>query len=191
VPGPANDFFDVLKSVFPELPIVAEDLGIIDDPVRKLRDNYEIPGMRILQFAFGDDMADSEYIPHRLTPNAVLLTGTHDNDTTRSWFKKAGKTTRRNLRRYTGQQVSSRTAAKILSRMAYATVCNTVILPMQDVIGLGGTARMNNPGASGTNWQWRLQPGEFTKKMIRRLDNWVKWYGRQVETADDENNASY
>jgi len=179
VPGPANDFFDALHRAFPDLPLVAEDLGIIDDPVRKLRDDYDIPGMRILQFAFGEDMAGSEYIPHRLTPNAVLLPGTHDNDTTRGWFKSADKTIRRNFRSYIGERVIARNAAEVMSRIAYAAVCNTVILPMQDIIGLPASARMNNPAGGKGNWTWRMLPGQFKRKMIKRLKQWAEIYGRK------------
>lgn len=183
LPGPSNDFFDALRSAFPDLPFVAEDLGIIDDPVRNLRDDYNIPGMCILQFAFGNDMADSEYIPHRLTPHAVLFTGTHDNNTTRGWYKESDRTTRKNLRRYTGQRVTSREAPFVLSRMAYASVCNTVILPIQDVIGLPGSDRMNNPASGEGSWKWRMLPGEFTPEMIKRLKKWGKYYGRTPDSV--------
>jgi len=188
IPGPGNELFDAFKAAFPKLPFVAEDLRIIDEPVRQLRDDYDIPGMRVLQFAFGDDMASSEHIPHRLIPNTVLLTGTHDNNTTRGWFKEeAGKATRRHLRQYTGRQVSAREAPLVLSRMAYASIANTVILPMQDVLGLRGSARMNVPSQSSSNWSWRIEHGAFSRKIINRLAKWVRLYGRSAPKESIDN----
>jgi 4-alpha-glucanotransferase len=188
IPGPANDLFDAFKASFPALPFVAEDLGMIDDDVRKLRDDYDIPGMRVLQFAFGDDMADSEHIPHRLEPNTVLLTGTHDNNTTRGWFKEeADKATRKNLRRYIGQKVTAADVPRVLARLAYASVANTVILPMQDVLGLPATARMNTPSEVGANWKWRMRHGAFSQKKIKRLKKWVDCYGRAIPGEGDSN----
>ncbi|MBW8685685.1 4-alpha-glucanotransferase [Chitinophaga rhizophila] len=187
VSGPANDLFDALQSAFPDLPFVAEDLGLIDDDVRKLRDDYDIPCMRVLQFAFGDDMPTSEHILHQLERNTVLLTGTHDNNTTRGWFKEeADKKTRKNVRAYTGQEVTARTAPRILSQLAYASVANTVILPMQDILALPGSARMNIPATPSNNWTWRMEKGAFSEKIIKRLKKWVKCYGRSVEEEKEE-----
>jgi 4-alpha-glucanotransferase len=186
IAGPGNDFFDTLGEALEGLPFVAEDLGMIDDAVRKLRSDYGIPGMRVLQFAFGDDMATSEHIPHQLERNIVLLTGTHDNNTTKGWYKEeADKSVRRNLKKYTGQKVNPDKAHLVLSRMAYASVANTVILPMQDVLGMPGSARMNVPSSVGGNWRWRMQEGAFSKKLMKRLKKWVARYGRAVKSEVD------
>jgi len=177
--GPGKEFFEVLRAEFPGLPFVAEDLGEINQGVYDLRDQFELAGMKVLQFAFGKDMTLSAHIPHRFqTDNFVVYTGTHDNDTTIGWFdEEAGPAVRKNLEDYTGLAVSRKNIHRVLSRVAYASVAKTVILPMQDVLGLGGESRINKPASVGENWAWRMEelPGRGTEKRLRLL---ARLYGR-------------
>lgn len=179
-PGPGSDFFEVVQKQLGKLPFVAEDLGEIDQPVYDLRDAFGFPGMKVLQFAFGEDMPHSQSIPHGYTPNFFVYTGTHDNNTTRGWFRKdADKAIRKNVRKYIGQKVKGRNVHQVLSRMAYASVAKTVILPIQDVLGLDESARMNSPASTENNWLWRLQYGDLTVAEENWLRQWVLLYGRE------------
>jgi len=161
--GPRLDFFRVLLQELGDLPFVAEDLGEIDQPVYDLRDEFNFPGMKILHFAFGDDMPDSGYIPHNYTKNFIAYTGTHDNNTTRGWYRQdADANIRRKLNQYAGLEVTEHNVHYVLSRLAYASVAKTAILPLQDVLGLDETARINTPGSTTNNWAWRLVPGQLS-----------------------------
>jgi len=139
-----------------DIPILAEDLGVITPEVEALRDKFNFPGMKILQFAFGPDM-ETKFLPHNYIPNCVVLTGSHDNDTTRSYFEKVKK---EEYHIYEHAQVYLNyfgdDLVNELIRMAYASVANIVIIPMQDVLNLGGEARMNFPSRLGGNWAWRF-----------------------------------
>lgn len=177
--GPGSDFFKVLRTAFPDLPFIAEDLGKISPEVFLLRDEFGLAGMKVLQFAFGADISVSEHIPHRFdSSNFVVYTGTHDNDTTIGWYDhEAGKTERKHMKQYTGGAVTRNNVHHVLSRMAYASVARIVILPMQDILGLDGEARMNMPASIKGNWTWRMKgrPGKDIEKRLRSL---VKLYGR-------------
>ncbi|KAA8478939.1 4-alpha-glucanotransferase/malto-oligosyltrehalose synthase,TIGR02401 [Arcticibacter tournemirensis] len=178
-PGPGKDFFRTIQKKLGKLPFVAEDLGDIDAPVYELRDTFGFPGMKVLQFAFGDDMPQAIAIPHQYTQNFFAYTGTHDNNTTRGWFEKdADKTIRENLNDYTGVDVKAKNVHEVMARLAYASVAKTVIIPLQDVLGLDAKARMNSPATTENNWQWRLKPGELTGKEEEQLRKWVKIYNR-------------
>ncbi|MCH6574581.1 MAG: 4-alpha-glucanotransferase [Bacteroidetes bacterium] len=139
-----------------DVPILAEDLGVITPEVEALRDKFNFPGMKILQFAFGTDM-ETKFLPHNYIPNCVVLTGSHDNDTTRSYFEKVKKEEYHIYEHaqvylnYFGDDIVNE-----LIRMAYASVANIVIIPMQDILNLGGEARMNFPSRLGGNWAWRF-----------------------------------
>lgn len=178
-PGPGEDFFTLLKAEFPDLPFVAEDLGEINAGVYALRDDFKLPGMKVLQFAFGDKVGQSDYIPHNFaSDNFVVYTGTHDNNTTLGWFKKeASKAERKSLEKYAGYQVTGKNIVPLLTRMAYSSVAKLVILPMQDVLQLDNEARINTPGVGVGNWAWQMKqlPGPDTAEMLREL---VKLYGR-------------
>lgn len=182
--GPGKALFDVLNDAFPDLPFVAEDLGDIDQHVHALRDHYQLPGMRVLLFAFGDDMPDSEHIPHQYNQQVFAFTGTHDNNTCRGWFKQeADKKMKKNITRYTGLKASAKKIPLILSRLLYASVAGTVILPMQDILGLPARSRMNNPSVSTDNWKWRMEPSAFSQRHIKRLRRWVHYYGRNSRSS--------
>ncbi len=172
-PGPGIDFFTAVKHEFGQLPFIAEDLGDIDNPVIHLREQFHLPGMKVLQFAFGAGFSRSEHIPHHHEKNFIVYTGTHDNNTTRGWFDNdADELTRRSMEQYTGHEVPASDASSVLSRMAYASVASTVILPMQDVLNLDGTARMNLPATMNNNWIWKLITGQLNEEhemMLRHL----------------------
>jgi 4-alpha-glucanotransferase len=154
VKGPGQPFFDAIKSALGDnLPIIAEDLGVITPAVEALRDNNGLPGMKVLQFAFGGDASDP-YLPHNYEKNCVVYSGTHDNDTTKSWYDKAPENERDFVRRYLAHDGSN--VAWAFVRLANASVADTAIVPLQDVLGLGAEARMNTPGVAAGNWSWRV-----------------------------------
>ncbi len=178
-PGPGADLLQVLQKAFPAQPFVAEDLGQIDDAVLQLRDQFGWPGMKVLQFAFGDDMPASPHIPHQYTPHHFVYTGTHDNNTTLGWWQDdLSPEDRARLNTYAGQTVTQEDAPLVLGRMAYASVAHTAILPMQDVLALDGRARMNKPAEPAGNWLWRMLPGQFNDTVIQRLNAWTHIYNR-------------
>jgi len=156
VKAPGEKLFNTLKKYLGELPILAEDLGVITKPVEALRDKFGFPGMKILQFAFGTGM-ETKFLPHNFISNCVVYTGSHDNDTTRAYFEKEKKakndiyTHVQKYLDYYGEDIAQK-----LIRTAYASAANIVIVPMQDVLNLGGEARMNFPGKLGGNWTWRF-----------------------------------
>ncbi len=164
--GPREDFFHVLLGKFPMIPIIAEDLGIITQDVRDLMNRFGFPGMKILQFAFGDDMQNNPYLPHNYVQNCLVYTGTHDNNTTRGWFEyDAREEEKVNVAGYLGKETSSKTVHWDLIRLAMSSAADVAILPVQDVLGLGKPARMNVPGTLKGNWRWRL-PAQALKKSI-------------------------
>lgn len=179
VKGPSALFFDaIMKSTGP-LPIIAEDLGIITPAVETLRDSQGFPGMRILQFAFESDPTNP-YLPHNYsTPNTVVYTGTHDNNTTLGWFlsDKITEATRAKIRRYTNCNDDNLIPWQFV-RLALASIANTAILPLQDVLGFGGDCRMNTPSTSQGNWRWRCAPRFLTPELAARLKDEIVFYNR-------------
>ncbi|WP_374949208.1 malto-oligosyltrehalose synthase [Mucilaginibacter sp.] len=179
VTGPGNDFFNALVKEFGKLPFVAEDLGDIDEDVYKLRDDFKLPGMKVLQFAFGDDLPQSAYAPHHHGKNYFVYTGTHDNNTTLGWYNEdAGKTEKHNLKVYTGVDVSSKNINKVLIKAAFASVCKTAIVPAQDWLDLDETARMNTPAGEGENWTWRLTREQMADIPVKKMRKWTLLYDR-------------
>ena len=154
--GPGYALFEALKNGIGELPLIAEDLGTITPEVERLRDRCGFPGMKILQFAF-DSGADNAYLPHNHIPASVVYTGTHDNDTTRGWFGSLSKEQQERVCDYLQAQPETVLAAFL--RTAFSSVAQSVIIPMQDILGLDSTGRMNIPGVADNNWGWRLLPG--------------------------------
>jgi 4-alpha-glucanotransferase len=153
VPGPGRELFDALEAALGRLPIVVEDLGIITDDVRALRDELGYPGMAVLQFAFGGD-PNNPYLPIHHRQNQVVYTGTHDNDTTLGWWQSLPEPERENVRRELG--IDGSTIVDDLIRVAMESVAETAIIPMQDLLALGGEHRMNYPGRAEGNWVWRF-----------------------------------
>ncbi|MCU0706175.1 MAG: 4-alpha-glucanotransferase [Fimbriiglobus sp.] len=178
VDGPRSRLFEKLRADLGELPIIAEDLGLITPDVHELRQACGFPGMRVLQFALGGP--DNPYWPHNYEPNTVAYTGTHDNDTTLGWWTALGETDRKKLSDYIGHEV--REPDWDLIRMAWASVALLAIAPLQDVLGLGREARMNVPGVAGGNWEWRFRPDQFRPGMIERLTEWTERYHRRPGT---------
>jgi len=175
VPGPGKSLFDAVRNALGELPLVAEDLGHITAEVHELRKAIGVPGMKILQFAFAQ--IDSPHLPHNYTPETVVYTGTHDNDTAQGWYDQASDVERRTAMAYLG--IDSETdAAWALIRAAFTSVAETAIVPVQDVLSLGSDARMNLPGAKHDNWSWRLRPGALTRAHAERLQNLATISGR-------------
>jgi 4-alpha-glucanotransferase len=179
VPGPGNAVFDAIATALGGgVPVIAEDLGLITDEVRRLLAQTGFPGMKVLQFAFGGG-TDNLYLPHNFTdPNCVVYTGTHDNDTTSGWFASASEHERDFVRRYLGSDGT--TIAFDVMRLALGSVARTAIVPLQDVLGLGSEARMNTPGAAEGNWEWRVRPEQVDERHARRLAELTEVYGRAV-----------
>jgi 4-alpha-glucanotransferase len=178
--GPGAEFFNAVKEALGDVPFVAEDLGEINDKVLELRDAFGLPGMKILQFAFGDDIGASDYIPHNYSSNFIAYTGTHDNNTTKGWFRQeVDEGTKRRLEQYTGMLVSEDNINAVLSRMAYGSVAATVILPMQDVLNLDEGGRMNTPSSGSNNWGWRLLPKQLALTHENSLKEWTEIYNRR------------
>jgi 4-alpha-glucanotransferase len=176
---PVKDFLDTLNKHFPRLPIVAEDLGVITPDVREVMDHFALPGMKVLVFAFGEDHPMHPYLPHTHEKNFLVYTGTHDNNTVRGWFEEeASPEDKRRLFSYLGREVPVEEIHWTLIRLAMMSVARWVILPMQDVLGLGGEARMNRPSIAHGNWEWRLRPGEITPWVSERLLEMTEIFGR-------------
>ena len=176
-PSPGADLFASLKRNLGELAIVAEDLGVITPDVEELRDTFGFPGMQVLQFAFGGG-SFSTMLPHDFLHNTAVYTGTHDNDTTVGWFSSRSDQERAFILAYvnsTGYDI-----AWDMIRLAFSTVGVLAVVPMQDVLRLGSSARMNLPGQVGGNWTWRYLPGDVTQEHVRNLQCLAKIYGRAV-----------
>ena len=174
VPGPGLALFSALSAQIGDLPIIAEDLGIITPDVEHLRDTLGLPGMKVLQFAFNDPT--NPYLPHNHVPNSVVYTGTHDNDTTRGWWERATDDERTFVRRYLDRPVTDPSWNMI--RTALSSVSALAMLPVQDVLGLGSEHRMNVPGTEEGNWEWRLTSDALTPDLAARLRGLTELYGR-------------
>ena len=183
VKGPGQPFFDALEGALGELPIMAEDLGVITPGVERLRDDNGLPGMKVLQFAFAADASDP-YLPHNYPKNSVVYTGTHDNDTTTGWYAKAPEAERNLLRRYLARGDDN--VAWELMRLAQASVADIAIAPLQDVLGLGDEARMNTPGREGGNWSWRFGWGDIPEWVASEMRDMAEVYGRVIGEGDGE-----
>lgn len=165
VPGPGADFFQVLKVNLGELPIIAEDLGEITADVDELREKFDLPGMKILVFAFSE--ADNGFLPHKHTQNCVVYTGTHDNDTVMGWYRRVSESERDLARRYLARD--GHDIAWDLIRAAWGSVAVFSITTMQDLLSLGNEARMNYPSQASGNWVWRVKSEAFTESLRLRM----------------------
>jgi 4-alpha-glucanotransferase len=174
--APGEELFDAIKQKLGKLPVLAEDLGIITPEVEALRDKYEFPGMKVLQFAFGSDPGNP-FLPFNYSRNFVVYTGTHDNDTTVGWFNQANDYEKQNLLLYLGC-VSPEGIHWDLIRLALSSIANQAIIPLQDILGLGTEARMNFPSTAEGNWDWRYEPKALTEQLSDRLKILTKLYGR-------------
>jgi malto-oligosyltrehalose synthase/4-alpha-glucanotransferase len=177
--GPGEHFFEILKKEIGSLPFVAEDLGDNMEVVYQLREKVDLPGMKVLQFAFGENMAQAVDAPHNFNSNCIVYTGTHDNNTTVGWYKQEiTSEDRKRLESYSNTTVKAENVHDILSRIAYASVAKIVILPMQDILGLDEQARLNKPGTGKNNWLWQLKAGQLTDAIEQKLKEWTIFYNR-------------
>ncbi|KAF5081868.1 4-alpha-glucanotransferase [anaerobic digester metagenome] len=179
VDAPGRDLFTLLARSRPCLPIIAEDLGHITPDVHEMMAYFGFPGMKILTFGFAGDVAHNPHAPHNITEGSVAYTGTHDNNTVRGWFERETSEEQKNLLfRYIGGPVSGDEIHRILIRLAMLSPADTVIVPMQDVLGLGEEARMNRPGTREGNWEWRLRPDQAGEEGMREFAEVTGIYGR-------------
>ncbi len=176
---PSRDFFSRLSRRFACLPVIAEDLGVITPDVREVMRRFRFPGMKLLLFAFGDDLPKNPYAPHNHVPDCVVYTGTHDNNTARGWLEtEASDADRARLTRYLGRSVPVDEIAEVMVRLAMRSVANLCIIPMQDVLGLGADARMNRPAITEGNWVWRVRENQLTEGVAEWLAEMADVYGR-------------
>ncbi len=179
VEAPGQQLFDVLASRFPSLDVIAEDLGLITADVEALRDRYRLAGMKVLQFGFG---TESAHAISEFRPNVVAYTGTHDNDTARGWFDSRPEDDPAELETAIEELGSSaETFAWDLVAAVMESVANTAIIPVQDLLGLGTEARMNEPGTTADNWKWRLLPGQLDADIVERMARLTVESGRARE----------
>ena len=186
VKTPGTDFFKIVKKEFPEMPLIAEDLGSLDEPVYKLLDRFNFPGMKVLHFAFGEEKRENPYLPFNHIPNGIVYTGTHDNNTSRGWFKNENKVSKHHLQEYSGQKVDSKNVHKVLHRIALNSVAKLAIVPLQDLIGLGEEAIMNIPGSTTGNWTWRATPDQIPVDRAEEFKALNKLYGRIKEEPEEQ-----
>lgn len=179
VDGPGAPFFETLRAELGDLPVVAEDLGVITDAVDVLRETFDFPGMAVLQFAFEDDPSN-EFLPHNYRRNVVAYPGTHDNNTTVGWWENdlSGAEVRAFARTYLNLENTSAEVHEQALRVLMASVADRVVTPLQDILGLGAEARMNTPGDPMGNWQWRFTPDQLSDHAEERLSTLTRIYGR-------------
>ena len=186
---PGEDFFTQLEEALDHnMPIIAEDLGDIDENVINLRDKFGLPGMKILQFGF-ENPKDNSFLPHNYVRNSVCYTGTHDNDTTLGWYQKCYESSRDKLRRYFSTDGGD--VCWTLIRACFASVANMAIVPMQDVLCLDSWARFNTPGVGEGNWAWRFRQEDMSEPLSTRLFETAELFGRLRKAepeSDDKNN---
>ncbi len=185
-PGPRRDLFRAIQNAFgKDIPIWAEDLGIITPPVEKLRDDFKLPGMKVLQFAFGN-ANDNDIMPHHFTTsNCICYTGTHDNNTTYGWYQELKPKHQDRIRRYLN------TDANIIHwdmiRAAMASIAKFSVYPLQDLLGFGADCRMNTPSVAAGNWAFRYRPHHLTPELAARLRAMTELFGRcEVPVEKDE-----
>ncbi|MBI2803584.1 MAG: 4-alpha-glucanotransferase [Planctomycetes bacterium] len=181
VQAPGAKLLETLRTALGGLPIIAEDLGIITPEVDALRRQFDLPGMCVLQFAFGDDWRN-RYLPHNYEQNTVAYTGTHDNDTTAGWYRGTSEKDRDHVRRYLARDGSD--VAWDFIRLAWSSVADYAITPLQDILNLGTEARMNFPGKPRGNWAWRCTQQKLQPGYLDRLADMTQLYGRARINVD-------
>ena len=182
IKAPAEDFFQRVLATYPEAPLIAEDLGTITPDVRDIMRRFGFPGMKVLQFAFGEDDPDHPYLPHTYPPDCLVYTGTHDNNTARGWFEtEAADAVRKRLFRYLGRRTTPREVSWDLIQLGMSSNAGLAVTPLQDLLGLGAEARMNRPGTTRGNWRWRCEPGALTPELSDRLRDLTESCGRLAE----------
>jgi len=175
VKAPGHFLLDALKKSLGDMPLVAEDLGVITEEVETLRDNFDLPGMKILQFSFGDS-PQNPYLPHNYDKNTVVYTGTHDNNTSLGWFNELTEKEQHNVYQYLG--FSPVKMPYVLIGTAFSSVSNLAIVPMQDILELDESGRMNTPGTITGNWQWQFTWEQLTLNKATKLKNIIAMFAR-------------
>jgi 4-alpha-glucanotransferase len=183
VAGPGKPFLETVQAALGVLPIIAEDLGVITPDVVALREHFNLPGMKIFQFAF-DSGPEDPFLPHQYTQNMVVYTGTHDNDTALGWYQRVSESERDFYRRYMDRDGGN--VAWDMIRGSWMSVANLALAPMQDFLNLGNAARMNYPGNSSGNWGWRMPEGAASLELARRIRELNHLYLREI-TGEEEN----
>jgi 4-alpha-glucanotransferase len=179
-PCPGKQLLQLVQEKLPHLDLVAEDLGHITPDVRELMVSLGFPGMKILQFAFGDDLPNNPYLPHNIDENCVVYTGTHDNNTLRGWYAKELSLEQQALvAEYLGTDKVYHAVHEALIRAAMMSRARVCMLPLQDVLDLGSEARMNTPSQRNGNWVWRVLPEQLPRELAGKLARWTWLYGRQ------------
>ena len=182
VKAPGRKMFEILKEKLGDLPIIAEDLGVLTKEVEALRDDFEFPGMKILQFSFtfnedGSQDTENMFLSFGYSPNTVVYTGTHDNDTTRGWYNSISDREKDLVRRYLGRPDND--IVWDLIREAFSSVSNYDIIPMQDILNLDEKSRMNTPSTlNDSNWSWRMSKNDMSDFTADRLKGLINLYGR-------------
>jgi 4-alpha-glucanotransferase len=186
IEGPASKFFDAMRRRLGNLPLIAEDLGLITPGVEALRDEFSLPGMRVLQFGFGPDSGSEKHLPHRFVPHCVVYTGTHDNDTTKGWFTSTDVATTQTWEEIESERAYARRYLDSpgneihwdMIRLAFSSVADTAVIPLQDILGLDSRARMNLPGKAEGNWLWRFKKGQLDRQAHDRYAELTALYSR-------------
>ena len=173
--GPGIELFEVIKKELGDVNIIAEDLGVITEDVRKLLKKTGFPGMKLLQFAF-DSREESDYIPHLYERNSIAYTGTHDNETTAQWFEKLPQKDLEYCLSYINHQTGN--PVDSLIKATLSCVADIAIIPMQDWLSLGSEARMNIPSTTGSNWKWRMVNRELNDNLLKKMKSFTLLYGR-------------
>ncbi len=177
--GPGSAFFHAVMSALGELPFVAEDLGEVNPAVYALRDEFNLRGMKVLQYAFEESMPHSDHIPHNYRENFIAYTGTHDNNTVKGWYRKeADQEIRKRLEEYLGKEINEDNISEAMIRLVYGSVAALAILPVQDVLNLDENSKMNSPGSPENNWTWRLVQGQLNQETENKLKYWSRLYNR-------------
>ncbi|AGB40898.1 4-alpha-glucanotransferase [Halobacteroides halobius DSM 5150] len=179
--GPQEHFFKIVKKKLGKLPFIIEDLGLINERVKEVRNKFDFPGMKVLQFAFHEDL-ENKYLPHNYSKNSIVYTGTHDNNTTKGWYHNQAKSKEKNLlEEYTTKYLTESTYNKPswnLLELAWSSKAVLAIAPLQDIISLGSQARLNNPGVASGNWQWKYQEKMLTLDLAEQLKDLTYQYNR-------------
>lgn len=176
---PADELLTACTRAFPRLPVFAEDLGTITPDVREVMQKFEIRGMKVLLFAFEEGFPDTPYLPHNVIPDCYLYTGTHDNNPVRGWIEEEATAAHRaRMRQYFGCDIPADELSRAFIRLAMSTVADTVIIPLQDLLGLGAESRMNRPGTCQGNWKWRFTDAQLTSEIRDSLRSMTAAYAR-------------
>ncbi len=178
VKAPIEAFMHAMHRQFVQLPIIAEDLGAKAADIQAYLQHYAIPGMRVIQFGFGQDLPTSAYAVHNHAENFVVYSGTHDNNTTLGWFRESDAVHRQRMNDYLGIEITEENVVDQICRLTMQSVARLAIIPVQDVLNLDETSRMNTPGLGGRSWQWRLLPGQLTDDVAEKLLKLTRMTGR-------------